>query len=139
MEGLDPDAELDLWSTSLRMELRSNTSGFLKRKHPMVARDMPIDFPDENVIRMYTHPLTTPMPLVPGSELLSLKSRLLHIEKIAELCEVHFGWGIKSDVVPRLEPRVWPGAIVRVMLEVAKGLPEVHSSATAKPASPFLF
>ncbi|KAJ7933525.1 PIN domain-like protein, partial [Mycena leptocephala] len=53
------DTELAKWRAALRNELRSNSSRLLDRRYPKLAENINRDFPNFDIIELYTDPLTS--------------------------------------------------------------------------------
>jgi hypothetical protein len=56
--GLDTSGHMNEWRQNLRHELLINDSHRLTSRHPKLSGNIPDDFPDLKVLRLYTHPAT---------------------------------------------------------------------------------
>lgn len=68
------------------------------------------------MLRCYTHPVTSEVR-ARGLDSLWLKTAC--IAKIARVCEMYFEWGIEPTVVKRFRSFLWPGAVLRRLLQSA--------------------
>jgi len=120
---------LVMWRGQVRDELRTNKSGIIGSKKPALAKKIPDDFPDLEILLSYTNPIT--------SETEGKSTREVtwehepDIGKIAGLCELYFEWGVKDVIVKRFRTVLWPSAVLRILRRGAmekdekkrKGLP----------------
>ncbi|KAG8846462.1 hypothetical protein FRB96_001986 [Tulasnella sp. 330] len=110
---------LDVWRNALRTELRTNSRRIIGRKYTSLASSIPDTFPNLDVVRSYTAPVTT------GS-----KGRRVPYEKwwrvepniadIARVCEMYFEWGVKATIVKRFRTVLWTGAVIRILRRAAR-------------------
>jgi hypothetical protein len=56
--GQDTSGHMNEWRQNLRRELLINHSHRLTLRHPNLSANIPDDFPDLKVLRLYTHPAT---------------------------------------------------------------------------------
>ncbi|KAI6009041.1 hypothetical protein EDC04DRAFT_2774840 [Pisolithus marmoratus] len=103
------------WRNQLRMELRSNKSGFLPSKRPSLAAYLPDSFPSIPILLLYVSPLTSKMeqPLRPPSPV--LWSSNPDPARIASLCELYFEWGIRDNIMKRFRTMLWQGIVCRAL------------------------
>ncbi|KIJ23865.1 hypothetical protein M422DRAFT_72490 [Sphaerobolus stellatus SS14] len=113
-------AFLPTWRQALRHELTTNASGFATRKSPSVAKRITEDFPRLDVLRCYTHPITSESEGVGMRGLDALWNIPFDVAKIARVCEMYFEWGIERTVIKRFRSFLWPGAVLRTMLQIAR-------------------
>jgi Holliday junction resolvase YEN1 len=117
------------WRDQLREELRTNKSGFIGSKKPALAKKIPDDFPDLDILLSYTNPITSETEGKPTREVTWEQEP--DIGKIAGLCELYFEWGVKDVIIKRFRTVLWPSAVLRILRRGAmekdekrrKGLP----------------
>ncbi|KIK67753.1 hypothetical protein GYMLUDRAFT_791698 [Collybiopsis luxurians FD-317 M1] len=117
-------AFLRQWKASLAQELKTNASGFLPRKSPKLANNIPESFPDIKVLRAYLVPIT--------SESLGRSERyddlLLNsggqdgwlkkdpsLSMLAEKCEFYFEWGFMESIIKRFRTVIFEGVALRIL------------------------
>ncbi|KAF4618177.1 hypothetical protein D9613_011519 [Agrocybe pediades] len=93
------DADLDLflegWRSRLKEEFLTNNSGFLPSRSPSLARKINGDFPDKDVLDLYTRPLTS---WSEGDGAYVVESAGLWFPRepvpsnLVNLCSQYFGW-----------------------------------------------
>ncbi|KAG2143416.1 uncharacterized protein EDB93DRAFT_586831 [Suillus bovinus] len=120
---------LDTWRDEVREELRTNKSGLIGSKKPALAKKIPNDFPDVDILLSYTRPITSETEGKPTRDITwELEP---DIGKIAALCELYFEWGVKDVIIKRFRTVLWPSAVQRILRRGAiemeekkrKGLP----------------
>jgi holliday junction resolvase GEN1/YEN1 len=114
-------AFLPTWRTAIRHELHTNTSGLAPRKSPTLAQRITDDFPRLDVLRCYTHPITSESEGMGTRGLNSLWSNRADVAKIAHVCEMYFEWGVEATIIKRFRSFLWPGAVFRHLLHTALG------------------
>ncbi|KAI1965194.1 hypothetical protein LOZ58_001040 [Ophidiomyces ophidiicola] len=84
-----PTASLDEWRERLNYELSTNESGYFRCKHKAVQ--IPEDFPDQQALFDYVHPVTSPL-----SELQDLRNlpwdREIDVVALREFVSEEFKW-----------------------------------------------
>ncbi|KAH7908326.1 hypothetical protein BJ138DRAFT_1128532 [Hygrophoropsis aurantiaca] len=130
---------LTVWREEMREELRTNSKGCIGSKNPSLASKIPDDFPDINLLRLYTHPVTseTDRKAGPVSNNITWDHKL-DLGKLAGLCELYFEWGVKDRIVQRFRSVLWPSAIVRTLQQATLDIDKEDScaSSTAKDQGP---
>lgn len=129
------------WRERLRQEMRTNSKGFLPKKCPALAKSMSGDFPDIEVVLLYTNPITTESKGRTAREFHLDWEKEPDIGKIAALCEQHFEWGYKEMILKRFRTVLWPSAVLRILRRVAlltdkTNLPPVAYNSQAPPRTP---
>ncbi|KAG1875769.1 hypothetical protein F4604DRAFT_1761955 [Suillus subluteus] len=120
---------LDTWRDDVREELRTNKSGLIGSKKPALAKKIPDDFPDVDILLSYTNPITSETEGKPMRDITWEQEP--DIRKIAALCELYFEWGVKDVIIKRFRTVLWPSAVQRILRRGAmekdekkhKGLP----------------
>ena len=115
---------LPTWRKAVRTEISTNASGHGHRKSPALAKRITDSFPNLDVLRCYTHPITSESDTTRGvkgskSGLETLWQKTPDISKIAHVCELFFEWGVEETVVKRFRSFLWPGAVLRQLLQAA--------------------
>ncbi|EDR06826.1 uncharacterized protein LACBIDRAFT_299727 [Laccaria bicolor S238N-H82] len=107
---------LNDWRNKLANELLYDPHGVMGMKHPALAQNIPLDFPKLDILRLYTHPLTSWSEHGNGPDTTSWGLHQLNLAKLAVLCEKSFSWGSAGVIVPRFCMNVWPAAVMRMLL-----------------------
>ncbi|GJJ07649.1 hypothetical protein Clacol_001853 [Clathrus columnatus] len=110
---------LPQWRKDLRAELATNASGFAPRKSPTVAKRITHDFPRLDILRYYTHPVTSESEHNTPRGLDSLWKKRADVAKIARVCELYFEWGVEAKIIKRFRSFLWPGVVLRTLLYTA--------------------
>ncbi|EED81098.1 predicted protein, partial [Postia placenta Mad-698-R] len=131
---------LDIWRNNLRTELRTNSQGHIGRKNPSLAKSIPDDFPNMEVLLSYTNPVTTEAKGVKSKNLTINWEKEPDLGKIAELCELYFEWGVKEIIIKRFRTVLWPAAVLRILRrgalvkdKYADKLPNSHNGIPVTP------
>lgn len=82
------------WKLQLSEELRTNESGYFRTKHASLA--LPDSFPDMDVLRLYTHPVVSPI-----ADLGTIRSKLsqprsIDLDSLREFCRENFDWDYRG-------------------------------------------
>ncbi|KAG1791011.1 PIN domain-like protein [Suillus subaureus] len=104
---------LDTWRDDVREELRTNKSGLIGSKKPALAKKIPDDFPDIDILLSYTNPITSETEGKPTRDINWEQEP--DIGKIAALCELYFEWGVKDVIIKRFRTVLWPSAVQRIL------------------------
>ncbi|KAH9834404.1 uncharacterized protein C8Q71DRAFT_725004 [Rhodofomes roseus] len=111
------------WREEIRAELRTNSRGILGKKYAALAKKIPEDFPNIDVLLSYTNPITSESEAAAKGRV--SKSTKIDWEKepdlgkIAGLCEMYFEWGVKEIIIKRFRTVLWPAAVLRILRRVA--------------------
>ncbi|KAI0297015.1 hypothetical protein B0F90DRAFT_1912851 [Multifurca ochricompacta] len=107
---------LTTWREALRNELRTNSRGHLGSKKRSLANAVPDSFPDLDVLRSYTNPITSKTDAGARRTHTPPKwEREPDLAKIAHLCELHFEWGLKDVIIKRFRNVLWPSIVLRAL------------------------
>ena len=101
------------WRGQVRDELRMNKSGLIGSKKPALAKKIPDDFPNLEILLSYTNPITSETEGKSTCEV--TWEREPDIGKIAGLCELYFEWGVKDIIVKRFRTVLWPSVVLRIL------------------------
>ncbi|EDQ98259.1 uncharacterized protein LACBIDRAFT_336129 [Laccaria bicolor S238N-H82] len=107
---------LDDWRKKLANELLYDPHGVMGMKHPALAHNIPSDFPKLDVLRLYTHPLTSWSDYGNSPDTTSWGLHQLNLANLAVLCEKSFSWGSAGIIIPHFCMNVWPAAMMRMLL-----------------------
>ena len=115
LKGERLDDFLSEWRNQIRVELKTNSSGFLPSKKPTLAASLPDSFPSLPVLLSYVSPITseTERPRHPLPPVLWLNDP--DPAQIAALCELYFEWGVKDVIIKRFRTVLWPGIVCRAL------------------------
>lgn len=120
--NLSPSA-LDLflidWRDEFRNELLNDPQGRLGRTYPSLAKQIPNNFPEPEILKLYCQPLTSQRdhmfaPNISAWHVPGIPST----EELAPLCDSLFGWG--PEILKHMANHVWEGQFVRQLIQVFK-------------------
>jgi holliday junction resolvase YEN1 len=103
------------WREELCSELATNRQGHLGRKHTALAKSVPDDFPDVDVLLSYTSPITSETQGKSQANLRLVWGKEPDLGKLASVCELYFEWGVKETIVKRFRTVIWPPIILRML------------------------
>ncbi|TCD62246.1 hypothetical protein EIP91_007142 [Steccherinum ochraceum] len=109
---------LEEWREDVRQELKTNSKGFLGRKNPSLAKNMPDDFPDVDILMSYVKPITSERKGGFNPARFNWQKEP-DLGKIAGICELYFEWGVKEIIVKRFRTVIWPSAVLRILRRAA--------------------
>ncbi|KAG8993040.1 hypothetical protein FRB90_000806 [Tulasnella sp. 427] len=120
--AMDPDEFDDFlvsWRAELIDELKSNSRGMIGKKYAALAKKVPDDFPNVEVLRSYVAPVTSESR---GKEVDDSKwwTRDMDVAEVAACCEIFFEWGVKEIIIKRFRTVLWPGACNRILRQAAR-------------------
>ncbi|THH31387.1 hypothetical protein EUX98_g2810 [Antrodiella citrinella] len=102
------------WRDKVREELRTNSRGLIGRKNPALAKAMPEDFPDVDIVMSYVCPITSETKGRLDVSRFDWKKEC-DIGKIAAICELYFEWGVKDTIIKRFRTVLWSSAVLRIL------------------------
>ncbi|RDB24486.1 hypothetical protein Hypma_008531 [Hypsizygus marmoreus] len=111
---------LEDWRRKLRLELQSNSRGYLKSRNPSVARKITDSFPNLAVLKQYLEPLTS-WSSQPGCQIPNGAAWRIcepKIPRITAFCLQQFGWGKDRKIVRRFHAKLWEGIAFRMLCSV---------------------
>ncbi|KAF8331862.1 uncharacterized protein EI90DRAFT_893605 [Cantharellus anzutake] len=114
-------AFLDTWREDLRMELRTNSQGFLKTKKTALSTKIPDTFPNLDVLTAYASPVTSESTSN-GRPAPDRWCREHSLARLATFCESKFEWGTKTQIQKRFASLLWGGALIRIIRRAALDL-----------------
>ncbi|RSM17680.1 hypothetical protein CDV31_003450 [Fusarium ambrosium] len=88
---------IQAWKKSLVHELRTNESGFFKRRNKALA--IPDTFPDFKILRYYTHPVVSPESSLDEIRDKIYQEREIQIEDLREFTREVFGWDYRIGAI----------------------------------------
>jgi len=114
-----PRSELQVflreWREGLRRELRTNSQGHLGRKNLALAKCVPDDFPDVEILLSYTNPVISETQGRTKDQLPITWDKDPDLGKLANICELYFEWGVKPIIMKRFRTIIWPSAVLRIL------------------------
>ncbi|TDL13836.1 PIN domain-like protein [Rickenella mellea] len=137
LEKQDLPSFLQQWRAILQEELRTNRHGRLSHRHVKAASSITAEFPNINVLSCYAKPCVTGIPLAADSSLWMLSHQNVDIPALAYLCQAFFGW--ETNILDTFRTAVWPGAIVRALLLLARDPEHEASLPTTSVSFNYLF
>ncbi|KAF8868453.1 PIN domain-like protein [Gymnopilus junonius] len=123
----DLPSDLDGWRTALCHEVITNSSKKLPRHCPTLAKNIPDDFPCNDILFAYFQ------PLISWEDPPCLSNRLPSPPTLARFAEEHFTWGDVIGILEHFTATIYPGLALRIMMQIASahdlGLqqPHIHS------------
>ncbi|KAJ7826418.1 PIN domain-like protein [Mycena leptocephala] len=118
------------WRQDLRIELATNSRGFLRNKQIALSTKIPDTFPSLRVLHLYVRPVTSWSDgfVPPATENWTVK--LPDLPGLAKYCKEEFGW--KADViVDKFQRLIFSGLCTRrLTMESANTRPFTQASAT---------
>ena len=110
---------LATWCDQLQYELMHDPHHLLGHQYEQLANQVPHRFPQLSVVKQYIMPITS------GSLSWELQDTFAlwtpccpNLGHMAELCQTLFMWGDEAIIWSKFQKIVWPGAILRSLLEV---------------------
>ncbi|TFK47260.1 hypothetical protein OE88DRAFT_832970 [Heliocybe sulcata] len=129
-----PEEELDKfledWRQQIRHELKTNSRGFMARKSPSLAKTLPDDFPNIEILMSYARPITSESE---GKRIRVDWTREPDLGKVAGLCELYFEWGVKDIIIKRFRTVLWPSAVLRILRRAVLDKDDNPSSVPVTP------
>ena len=105
------------WRAAINQELRTNSRGNLRHKYHSL--NLPVDFPDMQVLENYANPICSGRVGHQGGGPMRGNGEM-NLAKIAELCEQKFvEWGHCPAIITRFRTLLWEAAVVRVLRRAA--------------------
>ncbi|KAF8263256.1 PIN domain-like protein [Lactarius quietus] len=133
---------LTTWREDLRSELRTNSYGNLGSKKPSLAKAVPDSFPDIDTLLLYTNPIIHATDA--STHCTHTPPQWEHepdLRKLAQVCELHFEWGLKDIIIKCFRTIIWPGIVLRLLRRSAldsAGPPESSFVPNGKKGEPLL-
>ncbi|KAI0946138.1 hypothetical protein AcV7_010189 [Taiwanofungus camphoratus] len=132
---------LSTWRDEIREELRTNSQGHIGRRHPSLAKSIPEDFPNIDVLLSYANPITSETKGKTVRDIPIDWEKEPDLGKIAGLCEMYFEWGVKEIIIKRFRTVLWPSAVLRILRRAAllsdkKAARAAERLSGAPPATP---
>ena len=115
---------LDDWRDDLRKHLRDDPYGYIGRKWSTLATSVPATFPDVAVARL----LIAPSLLDPSAYEVALQPRPINLERLGQLCELHFSWGNHAEILKTFRTSLWLDEVVRMF--ISEGIHREGSAST---------
>lgn len=110
----DSSTALAAWRAELCDVLRTDPQRHIGSLRPAAASHISDTFPTQEVLEAYTKPLSSLSDVSLTQEPVLVTPNLA---RIGELCERYFEWGRRDTILAKLAKHVWPGAVLRMLLE----------------------
>ncbi|KDQ54498.1 hypothetical protein JAAARDRAFT_196419 [Jaapia argillacea MUCL 33604] len=121
------------WRHEIRQELKSNSQGHIGRKNPSLAKSLPEEFPDVDILLSYANPITSES----GGKVVKVNwDKEPDLGKIAALCELYFEWGVKDVIIKRFRTVLWPSAVLRILRRAVLDRDQRSTNGTVVPTTP---
>ncbi|KAF8966955.1 hypothetical protein BDZ97DRAFT_1806082 [Flammula alnicola] len=124
------------WRNELRQELRTNSRGHIGRKQVALAKSIPEEFPDVDILLSYVRPITSESMGRESNNIQLTWSKEPNLAKLAETCEFYFEWGYREAIIKRFRTVMWHSIVLRILRRAALDLDARTTSATGMPATP---
>lgn len=85
------------WRKNLVHELQTNESGFFRTKHKSLT--LPQDFPDMEIVRLYTHPAISPQADIEAIRQRVLQPGKIELEDLREFTRETFDWDYRGGAL----------------------------------------
>jgi len=122
LSAIERNEDINIFGPRLRnaicAELRGNSQGKLGARHPSLAAQVPEDFPNREVLELYTHPLTSQSCGCTTPSQRDWRTRGPSIAKIAQFCFDHLGWKTESVLKEKLHNHLWEGVFAQMLFSV---------------------
>jgi holliday junction resolvase YEN1 len=122
------------WRDDLRQELRSNSQGHLRGKNVALAKCVPEDFPDIDILLSYANPITSETEGRTKHHHAVTWDKEPDLKKLANICELYFEWGVKPLIIKRFRTVIWPPFILRILRRAV--VDADRSACNAVPSTP---
>ena len=103
------------WRLQVRDALLADPSGYLGRRHFILAESLSPSFPRRDIVDAYVRPLTSVFNLPPNF----VSSHPPDIGRLTALYELHFGFGTRPGIYEFLRNNVWKGLALRILIHEA--------------------
>ncbi len=111
---------LEGWRDHIRACLRTDPSGFIGRANRALADKVPSSFPSMNVLNQFLSPTLLPASSYPTA----LCPRPIDFPCLGSLCELHFGWGNRPQLLQKCRNLFWTNEVVRMLVTEGLGREE---------------
>ncbi|KAF9869331.1 hypothetical protein CkaCkLH20_13198 [Colletotrichum karsti] len=111
---IDDSTQFEDWKTILKLELRTNDSGFFRTKHK--ALSIPEEFPNRQVLRHYTHPVVSNADTIDRLKTTVKWNRPIDVQGLRYFVDETFDWVNKIGAI-KLTRVLSQGLLVHKLLE----------------------
>jgi len=132
LEREDLEEFLVTWREELRQELRTNSQKVIGRKQVALAKSIPEDFPDIDILLSYVKPITSESMGRESNNLKLTWSKEPDVAKLAAVCEFYFEWGYKEAIIKRFRTVIWHSIVLRIL---RRAILDLDNRAASKAAS----
>ncbi|KAM5537043.1 hypothetical protein V8D89_009372, partial [Ganoderma adspersum] len=103
---------LDRWRDHVRACLRTDPGGFIGRANRALADKMSSSFPSIDVLLQFLSPALLPAASYPAA----ICPRPIDFPRLGALCELHFGWGNRPQLLQKCRNLLWSNEVVRMLI-----------------------
>jgi Holliday junction resolvase YEN1 len=112
------------WRHDLRLELSTNSRGFLGRRYGKLAPYITDNFPSLVMLKRYLHPITTrSSPPASGQihppHTVTWRPREPTLRSITAFCMKYLGWDVTTEILKRFHANLWDGVCFRMLCMVS--------------------
>jgi len=118
MAPKDLETYMEQWCKDLRDELRSNSMGNLRCKQVNLADQIPLNFIDRDILKLYLKPCTSSTDPNSMYDPADWRSREPSIWKIANFCSEKFGWKTTEVLARNMKNYLWEGVFFKMLASV---------------------
>lgn len=118
LHGADYDEFVSQWRNEIRLELSTNSQGFLAAARPHLAAALKDDFPSRRVVGLYFDPITSSTPGFENDSANQWGYDQPSIPELTHFCVRHFNWG-EETVKKNFSKSLWPGVFASMMYSVS--------------------
>lgn len=96
----------------MKLYLSTDPENLIGKKMRSLANSIPSTWPDPEILKYYVHPVTSERGgTVPTFDW----GRPVDLVAIANQCEMHYEWGVKTIILKRFARCIWPGLVFRIL------------------------
>ena len=116
LHGSGYEEFLEQWRAEIRLELSTNSRGYLPLARPHLAAALTDNFPNRQVIRLYIDPITSATPGYERTHTWGFGQP--EIARITEFCMQHFNWD-HYTVLHHFSKDLWRGVFLQMLYSVS--------------------
>ncbi|KAI0735529.1 PIN domain-like protein [Earliella scabrosa] len=103
---------LDDWCSTFKLRLRCDPNGFIGRARPALAKAVPAAFPNPDIVRQFMSPALLDVHAYDALR----RPRILDIAQIGVLCETHFSFGSRVEIMKTFRKTLWHDEVMRMLV-----------------------
>lgn len=120
VKNIDTDQNLEQffidWRASIRLELSTNSKGYLRRREPTLSSTISEEFPDLAVLRLYLDPLVSRQQDIHANWLLKVPS----LPGLTRFCSQYLGWDNEDILKKKFKNLIWEGVLLQMIFSVSE-------------------